>query len=149
MTKNYKKWGILAGTSIGAILLVSVLSLGVFNSQAEAEVHRLPGPGSICSFEGQTPQHWDKIVFTSKKNILGSDGSVVAKKGSIMDIKVIDDPNRIEFPMQKAADKLNSVGWTTDKGNPFTPNDLKLIDIEYAIVCAFSDFGRLPPGWVP
>jgi len=36
MTKNYKKWNIIAGTSIGAILLVSVLALGVLTPQAEA-----------------------------------------------------------------------------------------------------------------
>ena len=38
MTKNYKKWSIIAGTSIGAILLVSVLALGVLTPQAEAGV---------------------------------------------------------------------------------------------------------------
>ena len=52
-----------------------------------------------------------------------------------MDIKVLDDPNRIEFPMQKAVDRLNAVGWTTEDGEPITLEDLELIDVEYAIVC--------------
>ncbi len=39
MTKNYKKWNMIAGTSIGAILLVSVLALGVLTPQAEAGVN--------------------------------------------------------------------------------------------------------------
>jgi len=44
---------------------------------------------------------------------------------------------------QKAADKVNSVGWITNQGMDFTPKDLKLVDIEYAIVCV--DRGLVGP----
>jgi len=91
------------------------------------------------------PEHWDKIIFTSKKDVLNSVGEEIFDKKTIMDIKVLDNPDNIEFPMQKAADKLNSVGWTTEKGEPFTPKDLKLIDIEYAIVCV-GFFDGFPNG---
>ncbi len=85
-------------------------------------------------------EHWDKIIFSSKKDIL-KDGVVIFDKKEIFDIKEIDDPTKIERPLLKAAEKFNSVGWTTEKGEPFTPKDLKLIDIEYAIVCVgfFAD----------
>ena len=112
------------GTCVNAIFCTTPGTVGHCLS-----VGGLP-PGPVCVLE-----HWDKIIFKSKKDVINSAGVVVADKKSIMDIKVIDDPTKVEFPMQKAADKLNSVGWTTVNGVPFTPSDLKLIDIEYALIC--------------
>ena len=134
MTQNStERLKVILPVSIAAILLVAVAGFNLFDSNAQAEVHFTPGePTTETCVQ---VQHWDKIIFKSKKDILNADGLVVVDKNAIMDIKVLDDPNLIEFPMQKAADRLNLPGWTTDKGDPFTPDDLKLIDIEYAIIC--------------
>ena len=125
MTKTiFQNWKVIAGISVATVLLGGAFSFDLFIPKAEA------GFEPICEV-----QHWDKIIFKSKKDILDADGVVILDKKAIMDIKVLDDPAKIEFPMQKAADRLNLPGWTTDKGVPFTPDDLKLVDIEYAIVC--------------
>jgi len=141
-------------TKIAAIITAMVLVAGALYigssglAPAEADVHIGDLPRLVtCDRGAGTVQHWDKIVFTSKKGVFieGTDGVIqeILDKKSIMDIKVIDDPNRIEFPMQKAADMVNRAGWITDKGEHFTPNDLKLVDIEYAIVCVDSG-----PVWI-
>ncbi len=134
MTKTLTITAIIAAT----ILVVGSLYIG---SNVLAPVEAVSddtfpvGDSAACLPENV--KHWDKIIFKSKKDFVNAAGVVIDKK-SIMDIKVIDDPAKIEFPMEKAADKLNSAGWTTVNGLPFTPNDLKLIDIEYAIVCVLS-----------
>ena len=91
------------------------------------------------------PEHWDKIIFENEDDLLNRDGNLAAEEGSIMDIKVLDDPNRIEFPMQKAVQFLNDAQWTTDDGEPITLEDLELIDVEYAIVCV-GFFDGFPNG---
>jgi len=85
-------------------------------------------------------QHWDKIIFENEEDLLDANENII-EEDSIMDIKVLDDPNAIEFPMQKAVDKLNGAGWTTEDGDPITLDDLELIDVEYAIACSSTDFG--------
>jgi len=127
--------------TITAIITATVLVVGslYIGSNVLAPVEAIsdgtfPGEGSAACLP-ENVKHWDKIIFKSKKDILNAAGVVIFDKNAIMDIKVLDDPTKIEFPMQKAADRLNLPGWTTDKGDPFTPGDLKLIDIEYAIVC--------------
>jgi len=104
--------------------------------------------GEFCLFLFPEPvcvlEHWDKIIFKNKKDILNA-GGIIIPKNSVMDIKVIDDPNQIEFPMKKAVDKLNSVSWTTVDLGPITIRDLKLIDIEYAIICV-GFFDGFPNG---
>jgi len=129
--------------TITAIITATVLVVGslYFGSNVLAPVEAVshdtfPGDGSAACLP-ENVKHWDKIVFKSKKDFFNAAGVVIDKK-SIMDIKVLDDPNLIEFPMKKAADKLNSALWTTLNGLPFTQNDLKLVDIEYAIVCVLS-----------
>ena len=145
MTKIFnKKWSIITGTSISVTLLASVLALGVLSPQAEAEDHLVALPGTRqCGIDPRTGErlqilHFDKIIFENGEDLLNGKGGLV-EEGSIMDIKVLDDPNRIEFPMEKAVQKLNNAGWTTDEGEPITLEDLELIDVEYAIVCAFGD----------
>jgi len=133
MTKNYKKWNMIAGTSIGAILLVSVLALGVLTPQAEAGVNQGVN-GNTC----EIVEHWDKIIFENEDDLLNAADNIV-EEGSIMDIKVLDDPDRIEFPMKKAVQFLNDVDWTTEDGEDITLEDLELIDVEYAIVCIGID----------
>ena len=133
MTKTLTITAIITAT----ILVVGSLYIGsnvLAPVEATSDVS-LPGGGSAACDVSEV-KHWDKIIFKSKKDFVNAAGVVIDKK-SIMDIKVLDDPNLIEFPMKKAADKLNSAGWTTVNGLAFTPNDLKLIDIEYAIVCVF------------
>jgi len=132
-------------TKIAAIITAMVLVAGALymgsTGLAPAEAGAVdPLPRTVtCDSGAGIVQHWDKIVFKSKKGVFieGSDGVIqeILDKKAIMDIKALDDPNRIELPMQKAADMVNRAGWITDKGEPFTPNDLKLVDIEYAIVC--------------
>ena len=154
MTKiNTKRWKVILPTSIAAILLVGVAGLNLFDSNAQAEVHFLAecdltvvncqvntGQCGIDHFTGVPLQilHFDKIIFKNGNDLLNGIGGLV-EEGSIMDIKVLDDPNRIEFPMEKAVQKLNNAGWTTDEGEPITLKDLELIDVEYAIVCAFGE----------
>ncbi len=131
MTKTLTITAIITAT----VLVVGSLYIGS-NVLAPVEAisdFSLPGEDSAACLP-ENVKHWDKIVFKSKKDFFNAAGVVIDKK-SIMDIKVLDDPNLIEFPMKKAADKLNSAGWTTVNGDPFTPGGLKLIDIEYAIVC--------------
>ena len=131
MTKTLTITAIIAAT----VLVVGSLYIGsnvLAPVEAVSDVF-LPGDGSAACLP-ENVQHWDKIIFNSKKDFVNAAGVVIDKK-SIMDIKVIDDPNLIEFPMKKAADKLNNAKWLTLNGLPFTQNDLKLIDIEYAIVC--------------
>ena len=129
--------------TITAIITATVLVVGslYIGSNVLAPVEAIsdvsfPEDGSAACLP-ENVQHWDKIIFKSKKDFVNAAGVVIDKK-SIMDIKVIDDPAKIEFPMKKAADKLNSAMWLTLNGLPFTQNDLKLIDIEYAIVCVSS-----------
>jgi len=133
-------------TKIAAIITATVLVAGALymgsTGLAPAEagfVVDLPPLTATCDRGAGIVQHWDKIVFKSKKDVFmaGTDGVIreVLDKKAIMDIKALDDPNRIELPMKKAADMVNRAGWITDKGERFTPNDLKLVDIEYAIVC--------------
>jgi len=87
-------------------------------------------PEPVCVLE-----HWDKIIFKNEEDLLNAVGGLV-EEGSIMDIKVLDDPRSIEFPMKKAVQFLNGAGWTTtDDGELITLEDLELIDVEYAIVC--------------
>ena len=98
------------------------------------------GTAELCGIDPLTGEplrilHFDKIIFENEDDLLNRDGNLAAEEGSIMDIKVLDDPNRIEFPMQKAVDKLNAVGWTTEDEEPITLDDLELIDVEYAVVC--------------
>ena len=114
--------------SIAAILLVAVAGFNLLDSNAQAQ------PITLLECVGFS--HFDKIIFENEDDLLNRDGNLAAEEGSIMDIKVLDDPNRIEFPMQKAVDRLNAVGWTTEDGEPITLEDLELIDVEYAIVCA-------------
>jgi len=148
MTKTiFQNWKVMAGLSIAAVLLGGAFSFGLFTPKAEAgemNGNGFDGFSTPTSCLAAEVNHWDKIIFSSKKDILNKDGVVIFDKKEIFDIKELDDPTTIERPLQKAADKFNSVGWTTEKGESFNPNDLKLIDIEYAIVCvaSFAD----PPG---
>jgi len=76
------------------------------------------GTAELCGIDPFTGEplrilHFDKIIFENEDDLFNRDGNLAAEEGSIMDIKVLDDPNRIEFPMQKAVDRLNAVGWTT------------------------------------
>ncbi len=141
MTKTiFQNWKVLVGLSIAAVLLGGAFSFGLFTPKAEATEH-------IIIIDGSTPtaclpeevRHWDKIIFENKKDILKQDGTLAVEKGTIMDIKVLDNPASIEFPLQKAAARLNQPMWTNDKGEFITVNDLKLIDVEYAIVCVSSN----------
>ena len=127
--------------TITAIITATVLVVGslYIGSNVLAPVEAIsdvfpPVDGSAACLP-ENVKHWDKIIFKNKKNILDADGEVIFDKNTIMDIKVLDDPAKIEFPMQKAADRLNKTLWTNDKGLAFTTDDLKLIDVEYAIVC--------------
>ncbi len=127
MTQNStERWKVILPVSIAAILIVAVAGFNLFNPNAQAQI-----PGECFEI-----LHVDKIIFENEDDLLNRDGNLAAEEGSIMDIKVLDDPNRIEFPMQKAVDRLNAVGWTTEDGEPITLEDLELIDVEYAIVCA-------------
>jgi len=143
-------------TKIAAIITATILVAGALYIGSSALVTATEDglPGEVprivtCESGAGIVQHWDKIVFTSKKGVfdVGADGVIqeILDKKAIMDIKVIDDPNKIEFPMQKAADMVNRAGWITEKGESFTPKDLKLVDIEYAIVCVDRGLvGTLP-----
>ena len=135
MTKTLTITAIIAAT----VLVVGSLYIG---SNVLAPVEAIsdvspPVDGSAACLP-ENVKHWDKIIFKNKKNILDADGEVIFDKNTIMDIKVLDDPAKIEFPMEKAADRLNKTPWTNDKGLAFTTDDLKLIDVEYAIVCVLS-----------
>ena len=147
MTKSiFQNWKVIAGLSIAAVLLGGAFSFGLFIPKAEAGIMN-GGPDGFSlptSCLAEEVNHWDKIIFKNKKDILNADGMIIPKN-SVMDIKVIDDPNQIEFPMKKAVDKLNSVSWTTVDGEDITLKDLKLIDIEYAIVCV-GFFDGFPNG---
>jgi len=97
-----------------------------------------PGDGLFapCGETGEgTVQHWDKIIFKNEEDLFKLDGTTLAvEEGSIMDIKEIDDPTKIEFPMKKAVERSNEV-WRLEGGELITLKDLKLIDVEYAIIC--------------
>ena len=136
MTQNStERWKVILPVSIAAILIVGVAGFNLFDSNAQAIMDVEPSGDLICV----QSEHWDKIIFKNKKEILRVDGTIVVEKNTVMDIKVLDDPTMIEFPMEKAADRLNETPWTNSKGEAFTTDDLKLIDVEYALIClAFS-----------
>ena len=136
MTKNYKKRNIIAGTSIGAILLVSVLALGVLTPQTAAGGIRI---GDSCDIV----EHWDKIIF-----IIDEDESDVIPEELLeteLDIKVRDDPGTVSDIKGKVRAFLEG-GFFVDPTGDFielTPEqvaelELEIVDVEYAIVCAFG-----------
>ena len=83
-------------------------------------------------------EHWDKIIFQNNDELLKrfdpNAGTLAVETETVMDIKVKDDPLKIEKPMQKVLDKANAV-WTNKDGEAITLKDLELIDIEYAVIC--------------
>jgi len=140
MTKNYKKWNIIAGTSIGAILLVSVLALGVLTPQAEAGLANGNGNGVIIGTPCDIVEHWDKIIF-----IIDEDESDVIPEELLeteLDIKVRDDPGTVSDIKGKVRAFLED-GFLVDPTGDFivlTPEEvaeleLEIVDVEYAIVC--------------
>jgi len=134
MTQNStKRWKVILPVSIAAILLVGVAGFNLFNPDAQAAVHN-QGGGFISSLDCVAIEHFDKIIFKNEEDLLNAAGGLVEKE-SIMDIKVEDDPTKIEFPMKKAVQFLNDALWTTKDGELITLEDLELIDVEYAIVC--------------
>jgi len=130
MTQNStERWKVILPVSIAAILLVAVAGFNLFDSNAQAAV---PVGGPIECLE---VLHFDKIIFKNKEDLFKrSDGTLAVEEGSIMDIKVPDNPAAIEFPLKKAVDRSN-IPWTTEDGEDITLKDLELIDVEYAIVC--------------
>ena len=105
----------------------------------------------ICGIDPRTGQlfvnqHWDKIIFKNNDELTERGGKpdpdtgklrVVVEKETIMDIKVLDDPNEVEFPMLKALKRVNAE-WTNKDGQDITLKDLELIDVEYAIACSLD-----------
>jgi hypothetical protein len=85
-------------------------------------------PTSVCS-EGDV-QHWDKIVFMITDPVLASKVNVTVN--TELDIKVLDDPQKVADLKQKVLNFLE-----TPNGNKSV---IKIIDVEYAIICA-----TLPP----
>ncbi len=134
----------IAAIMTATVLVVASLYIGSNVLAPAAAGSEPPRDSVLTACARENVQHWDKIIFSSKKDILNKEGVVIFDKKEIFDIKVIDDPTKIERPLLKAAEKFNRVGWTTEKGEPFTPKDLKLIDIEYAIVCV--EIGLGDPG---
>lgn len=120
---------VVASLYIGSNVLTPV-EAGVRNGDNGGDFFSL-----LTACEPDNVQHWDKIIFKNKKDLFkrADGGTLAIEKGSIMDIKVLDDPAKIEFPLQKAVDRSN-IPWKTEDGD-ITLKDLKLIDVEYAIVC--------------
>jgi hypothetical protein len=73
-------------------------------------------------------QHWDKILFVIPNPQVAKRAHVPAN--TELDIKVLDDPNKVADIKKKVIDflKLQS----SDK------NAIKIVDIEYAIICALQ-----------
>lgn len=81
-------------------------------------------PSSICSEENI--QHWDKIIFNVTDPAIARELNVSAN--TELDIKVLDDPSEVADIKQKVLDFL--------KAPNENKSSIKIIDVEYAIVCA-------------
>ncbi|HXV89470.1 MAG TPA: hypothetical protein VD710_10335 [Nitrososphaeraceae archaeon] len=88
-------------------------------TQPESDVE-----ATVCKVE--SVQHWDKIVFMVTDPRLASQTNVSAN--TELDIKVLDDPQKVANLKQKVLDFLGA-----PNGNK---NAIKIIDVEYAIICA-------------
>ena len=129
-------------TKIAAIITATVLAAGVLYASSNV----LPAVGGVEPNGGTTSclpdnvQHWDKIIFQNKEEFTegGPDEfgkfTIAVEKETIMDIKERDDPDLIEFPMDKVLLAVNQE-WDNKEGDPITLKDVELIDVEYAIVC--------------
>jgi hypothetical protein len=92
-----------------------------------------PTSGNICP--ATNIQHWDKIIFEIKDRRLAE--KLNLPEDSELDIKVIDDPTKVADIKKKVLDFLKM---PDDK--PLIINkteDIKIIDVEYAIICAASN----------
>jgi hypothetical protein len=79
---------------------------------------------TVCKLE--SVQHWDKIVFMVTDPKLASQVNVTAN--TELDIKVLDDPQKVADLKQKVLDFIGA-----PNGNK---SSIKIIDVEYAIICA-------------
>jgi hypothetical protein len=105
------------------MVLISSFSFLGLSGMAHAQVQASP-ISNRCPVKNI--QHWDKIIFS----IISPD---FAKKVNLsanteLDIKVLDNPKQVADLKQKVLNFL---------GNPSeNKTSLKIIDVEYAIVCA-------------
>jgi len=148
---NTKRRKVILPVSIATIFLVGVAGFTLFTPYAQAIDHLVVGdpwtgvplgPIQHCV----DVSHFDKIIFQNEDEFLNSDGTIAVEKETIMDIKVPDDPTKVEFPMLKVLEKVNAE-WTNKDGEVITLEDVELIDIEYAIVCVSYIEAEVPPGW--
>jgi len=94
-------------------------------------------------------QHWDKVIFKVSDDvdyIKGKQGYVI-NQGDVVDMKFRDSPSEVDTIVNlrlKVWDRLtNELGFYT--GGPkgtLGIDDIEIIDVEYAIICAY------PPGAV-
>ena len=94
---------------------------------SEEDITTQPEPNvqtNVCPEENV--QHWDKILFIIPNPQVAKRAHVPAN--TELDIKVLDDPHKVADIKQKVIDflKLQS----SDR------NSIKILDIEYAIICA-------------
>ena len=144
---------VLAGVAIAAVLLGSVLTVGMFMPKAEAG-HTDPSVAStVCGLAGPDIEtfvhHWDKIIFQIVRDPSGDVPAEYLK--TPLDIKVEDDPNSAANIVMKIRQFMFDHGIAglgpadpTDLNDPETAaiNAVKLdiIDVEYAIVCTIVPF---------
>lgn len=83
-------------------------------------------PQAVCPEENV--KHWDKIVFMITSPVLAKKANVSAN--TELDIKVLDNPQEVADLKQKV---LNFLGLPNEN-----KTSLRIIDVEYAIVCTAS-----------
>ena len=138
---------VLAGVAIAAVLLGSVLTVGMFIPKAEAN-HA--SASTLCTEPDASTgvgiltwvHHWDKIIFQIIRDPSGTVAPSHLK--TPLDIKVEDNPNNVANidtkirDFLKVHDGLLTVPGTT-LSDPVIDNlKIDIIDVEYAIVCTTS-----------
>lgn len=86
-------------------------------------------PQSVCPEENV--KHWDKIVFVVTSPVLAKKANVSAN--TELDVKVPDNPREVADLKQKV---LNFLGFPNENRA-----SLRIIDVEYAVVCTASKAG--------
>jgi len=92
----------------------------------------------------------DKIIFKTakKKTMLRDENFVFYDSGTVFDIKVVDDPATVKVITKELVDFLQDRGWKLGKGTitqDVQADDLKIIDVEYAIKCPSGSTPEIPP----
>jgi hypothetical protein len=110
---------LLFGIPVAMLLVMSLYTT------AELKIAVAQVPAAVCP--ATNVHHWDKIVFSIT--------SALAKRVNLtanteLDIKVLDDPTKVADIKQKVLNFLHV------PNIPAFRNSTKIIDVDYAIICA-------------